>query len=921
MDDLAAFLPRSHPRLRLPGPEPGLTLVMAPAGYGKSVLLRQWQQDARRQQLRVVGLDLESRHREPTRLFTDLSAALVTACLLPPLPSASAGSDCSTTCSAKDFGLLARSLLGARQIEPSNALLFLDGAEKLAEAGSALGAFVEEAAQWLRVVLASRIRPALHFSRLYVQGGVQEIGVPELRFTSEETEAYLRQTRRTPESSTVSAQLFHITEGWPAGLRLIRNALEEAAVDVDYAAETTEKLATAQPRVNTYFAEHVLSGEPSPLREFLIKVSILDRPTPQLCDALLGTADGTASALLDACEQRGLFLHHRRDNPIEFQFHELFSRYLRSELHKLPTREQQSLHQRASNWLFKQGLFREAFEHALAAAQPELAAIALEASAARHGSVLGRELLKLTARLPESVRDLRPRLLLSTAWVAIFYWEFDQAEELLRACRQYLDRLSQAPQQANPPLAELEHLYAHQQMMLALFQDDMPRVQTLCDRLMHDYVSATPWVKASLLISLIQAHTDQYRLRDAESLAARARKLLERSGHPLPQIPLAMALAQARLMSGLHRAGIEELTRETENACRVHSPEASDSATMVAVPLAEMHYELNETQRAQELLEHHLPEVPTFGFLDIWISGRVVRSRLLHLSGDYAGSLAALEIKHTWAPEGGLERMRRFFAADRVRLLLQTGRVQDAVRAAKDSGALGPLEAMLPDRTGVSISREARATAFVRLAQAQGRFRDALRVCNRWKGFLESAGAARALVRWSVLTAGVLLASGQQRAAQRALRQAILAAAPSSYLRSILDEGPHIGALLLDNPQLANDIPEPSKTFGAALISAFERELHREALPAKPLAAKVPTQHYREETRVDDQMLPGLTLSTREIEMLRMVAAGLMNREVAERLAMTEGSVKWYLYNLYKKLGVTRRTRAVHRARELGVVR
>ncbi len=165
--------------------------------------------------------------------------------------------------------------------------------------------------------------------------------------------------------------------------------------------------------------------------------------------------------------------------------------------------------------------------------------------------------------------------------------------------------------------------------------------------------------------------------------------------------------------------------------------------------------------------------------------------------------------------------------------------------------------------------------------------------------------------------------SGQHRAAQRALRQAIIAAAPGGYLRSILDEGPDIGSLLLDHPQLATDAPEPVRVFGRSLVTAFEQEMYRESLPpARRMHKARAGMHETGLSKTpEEQMLPGTRLSTREIEMLRMVAAGLMNREVADRLAMTEGSVKWYLHHLYRKLGVTRRTRAVNRARELGVVR
>ncbi len=925
MAESNVYLPRSQLALRMSSDGPHVTVLQAPAGYGKSALFDQWQRDAQARHLGVARLNLEAHHSEPQRLLADLLSALRHAHIaLPPrFEQHLAGPDPADGDVHERLAELAHALGAAREAGASHGpgergtLLLLDGLEKLTDGGAGLRSLVEEAGGGLHVALAGRTRPALPLSRLYVDGAVQEIGAQQLRFSPQEVASCLEVAGVVLPGTAALEQVIERTEGWPAGLRLLGDALHElparSAIDI--------ALAAAWSRIAVYFAEQALADASSQVRAFLVDTAPLKRLCAPLCDALTGRTD--AGHLLETCERQGLFMHRVAQRPDEFYRHGLFSEYLRGEFCKLPMPEQQRLHGRASDWLRHQGRFEEAFEHAIAADEPERAAGILDACSDWRGSMLGRRLLSLTAQLPATVLEHHPRTLLATAWQAIFSWEFDQADELLRVCRCVLDQLEQHQDLPERQLAEFEHLYLHQQMMLGLFQNDMPRVQQLCDRLMQDYVSATPWIKASLLISLIQANTDQYRLRDAESLAARARKLLERSGHPLPLIPLAAAMARVRLISNLDQSSIDELTRETDNAVNNRWPEAPVAAGMVAVPLAEMHYERNETARAWELLDRHLSPVPNFGFLDAWLSGRLVRSRLLQLVGDHIGSLAALEIRQAWAPEGGLKRLRSFFAADRIRLLLHEGRIAEAVRVGRDTGALGPPEDMLPDRGGASASKEVQATAFVRLALAQGRFGDALRVCARWRGFLDGAGAARGVVRWGTLTAAVLLMSGQQRAAQRALRQAIIAAAPGRYLRSILDEGPDIGRLLLDHPQLATDTPEPARAFGRSLVAAFEQEMCRETVsPARNApGASAGMQEAGLSGRSEEQVVPGAKLSTREIEMLQMVAAGLMNREVAERLAMTEGSVKWYLHHLYRKLGVTRRTRAVNRARELGVVR
>jgi LuxR family transcriptional regulator, maltose regulon positive regulatory protein len=214
---------------------------------------------------------------------------------------------------------------------------------------------------------------------------------------------------------------------------------------------------------------------------------------------------------------------------------------------------------------------------------------------------------------------------------------------------------------------------------------------------------------------------------------------------------------------------------------------------------------------------------------------------------------------------------------------------------------------LAPTVQNASSLLEARSRAFVRLAAAQGRHVDALRLASRWRAFVARCGATRSEVQWDVLMASVLVGQNRIQLAQRHLRSAISLAAPGKYLRSILDGGRQLGTLLLDNPSLGASLSDDGNEFCALLVSAFERELGRNASGlARPSLDTLPPNVLS-------------TLSGRERELLQLIASGLTNRQVAERVAISEGTVKWYLHHLYSKLGVNRRTMAVIRARELGI--
>ena len=214
---------------------------------------------------------------------------------------------------------------------------------------------------------------------------------------------------------------------------------------------------------------------------------------------------------------------------------------------------------------------------------------------------------------------------------------------------------------------------------------------------------------------------------------------------------------------------------------------------------------------------------------------------------------------------------------------------------------------VVPTGNGANNLLESQALSFVRLAVLNKRYIEALKVCAHWRAFVSNHGAIRSLIRWEVITASTLIEQGKIQLAQRHLRNATSLAAPGHYLRSIIDGGRQIGALLLDNPSLGAGLSDDRDSFCNVLVNAFEKELGRNAADLSMGCLDVQPPNLLE------------SLSTREREMLQFIASGLTNREVAERIAISEGTVKWYLHHLYAKLGVNRRTMAVKRARQLGI--
>ncbi len=240
-------------------------------------------------------------------------------------------------------------------------------------------------------------------------------------------------------------------------------------------------------------------------------------------------------------------------------------------------------------------------------------------------------------------------------------------------------------------------------------------------------------------------------------------------------------------------------------------------------------------------------------------------------------------------------------------MLLRDGQSEEASRIAKAAGIPQDLDAVQPNR-GITTIDELRAITWFRVAVSQDDMQEALSLGKQWRRHCTARGAVRSLVRWNLLLAQALFVRGDQRAAQRTLREAITNASASRLVRSFIDEGPVIRTMLASIYEGDLEVLHPSDAFAAELLEIFDS------------AGKKPSGATR--SAPDATTQEGLfgKLSAKEREVLGLVSSGMRNREVAQKLGMTEGSVKWYMQQVYDKIGTRRRFQAVERARQYGLI-
>jgi LuxR family maltose regulon positive regulatory protein len=314
-----------------------------------------------------------------------------------------------------------------------------------------------------------------------------------------------------------------------------------------------------------------------------------------------------------------------------------------------------------------------------------------------------------------------------------------------------------------------------------------------------------------------------------------------------------------------------------------------------------VHYERNELDAARELLDRHLGLAAELGFVDQLVAGYVTQSRLDRLRGDVREAGRTLGRGMELAHSRGFRRLELNIVAEHMTHSLATGQLDRIARLAAVHELHLPEDAVVP-KPGTTTRTEARAVAWTLLARSEGRTDEALRVARRWQRFTEGAGAVRSEIRWCTIVAQVLLAAGDPLGADRAIRRALCIAAPGRFVRTFLDVGRALPGLLEHRLAAGTGTADAAEAFGRELLTlATGRDVFGPSGGA-------------------DAAIPSEPLSAREIEIVELVASGMSNRDIAGRLGMTEGTVKWHLHRIFDKVGARRRTQAVHCARRIGLI-
>lgn len=908
----AALVPRPRLSARLDAGLGGrLTLVSAPAGFGKTTLLAEWIRElAQRPGAPAVGwLSLDEGDSDPARFWSYTIAALqaarpevgraALALLHAPQPP--------------QISTIVTTLINEVAGVPGRVVVVLDDYHLIDSPAvhDGLAFLLDHLPPQLHLVVAGRADLPLPLARLRARGQLAELRTEDLRFTPDEAAAFLHQVLGPELSPENAATLAARTEGWIAGLQLAVLSLQNRQ-DVD---RFIDDFGGDDRHIVDYLVEEVLQRQPPEVQTFLVATSLLDRLCAPLCDAVTERDDG--QAMLESLQAANLFIVALDSHKRWYRYHPLFADLLRHRLQRAAPERIPHLHLRASEWYAANGLPTKAVGHALAAGADERAAQLIEGLACtplvytEAATALG-----WLEALPRELVRSRPLLAIAYAWTLQSAGRFQALEAHLQQAEGALAESSAAEIDGCDLQGWLGHLDALR-ASLANSREEYAEAIALARRALERLPADDLMARSRVTLSLGHAfaYGREVDVTEAGRTFHEAIAISRTAGDAALTLTALINLARLHMRVGRLTQAAADLQQALQLAAE-HG-EGLLPLGRVHVVYGHLHWERNELQEAERQIRTGIRLGKQDGrVVDLvhayvslarvqqgqaqWpeASRSITRARMLAEGALEASSHSARQGRRT------LGWLAALVAENQARLWLAQGNLEAAARWAEEKG-------LRPDDPEAPRRREEYAT-FARLLAARGQMEQALTLLAQLLGAATGMGEVRQAIQLRTQQALLLRAQGDTAQALAALQRALAAAAPEGYVRLFVDEGPAMAALLREwRGREARGVGAGAADHLAqrTLLAYVDRLLAAFGSDEPPVAA--------------GSALPGgrapliEPLTEREQEVLRLMAAGLSNQEIAERLIVAIGTVKKHSHNIYGKLGVRSRTQALLRAQEL----
>ena len=890
-----------------------LTLISAPAGFGKTSLLSEWIPTCQRQ---VAWLSLDEGDNDLARFLAYVVAALRTVVpavgeqLLavlqsPPLPPTDA---------------LLTPLINEIAAIQTDFILVLDDYHVLETPAidDALTFLIDHLPQPMHLVITTREDPALPISRLRARGQLTELRAADLRFTPTEAAEFLNRVMGLELSTEEVAILETRTEGWIAGLQL-------AALSIQGRQDVSgfiRSFAGDHRYIVDYLVEEVLTHQPEAVRNFLMQTAILDRLNGSLCDAVTGQAGSRQR--LEALQRGNFFVVPLDDHRHWYRYHHLFAEVLRAYLMAEQPDQVDQLHLRASMWHEQHGSTADAIRHALAAKEFARAAGLIErVFPAMSRSRQEATLLGWLRALPEALLRQRPVLCNLFGGTLLQTGQLEGVDVWLSAAERWLEPPAGPPM---PPdsrhsgivvvneeeFRRLPGAIAIHRAGQALMLGKVAEATGHARRALELAPEDDTLVRGGATTLLGIASWARGELEVARQMYAAGMHLLQQAGNFSDVLGCALALADIHMAQGRLRDARRIYEGGLRLADEQGTPTMRGTADML-VGLSELYREQNDLQAAVQYLQRSQAQGEHTGLPQSRYRWYAALAGIRQAEGDLNGALDLLnEAERLYMSDFSPDV--RPIAARKARLRVAQGRLAEALDWVRAQGL------STADQLDYLREYEHVTLARVRVAQhgrdhSDSTLRAAVGLLETLLDAADKGGRTGSVIEILIVQALALQAMARSGlanlpAALAPLERALRLAEPEGYVRLFVDEGPSM-AQLLGEAARRGVLP----AYTARLLGAFPAAQLAGASD-EPLAAS-PIRVETGQATTDALVEP---LSERELDVLRLFKTDLSGPEIAGELVIALSTVRTHTKSIYSKLNVNSRRAAVKRATELGLL-
>jgi len=857
-----------------------LTLLSAPAGYGKTTLLSAWVQD---RELCTAWISLDEGDNDPFRFMSYLLAALESSLPTTDLPSP-AGEPLSEDEIQQQILIPLINQMGQ---SPRQTTLVLDDYHWIQSqtVHDRMGYLLDHLPPQAHILIATRADPPLPITRLRGRGQVNELRMEDLRFQIEEAEAFLGTFTDLELTPDDVYSLNHRTEGWVSGLQMAAASLQ---VHEDKTAFIRD-FSGSHHYIMDYLLDEVLRRQTPQIQAYLLYTSVLPRLCAPLCDAVIGVTGETfppSQGILKDLERANLFIVPLDVQREWYRYHRLFGDLLQARLQRKDPRSIPALHRRASEWFEGQNLLDEAVQHALLSYDHVYAADLIErASEETFMRSETMTFLRWVQRLPEEEIQKRPKLGIYRAWALLLH---GAPLSMVEA------QLQKSPEESGPPGSSLT-LQAFITLSQGQTEYGLELTQQALKMLPEDEIYLRDF-------ATFCAAATQIALGDIDGgiqLLEQTSQTSQRSGNRAATVMILCELAEMRL----RQLQVKEAEKLFQQALSIAIDEDGKILPIAGGPLiglGDVALERYELDSAEQLLREGIQHAERWSLIST-LNGHVSMAMLHHIRGEMLALQDTLEALHDLA--------QRFDASEfddmivdliEASLNVRQGDLE-AVRgwvSRRDlEGAPERLPSLYQENQVLARMYKYELPILARLNIAEGRCEQALKVLEELSSLAEQADRPFLQLEAEILKARTFHAVDDTDSSLAALRRALQIAAPVEAARVFLTEGEEF-IQFLQTARSGWDSPE--------LIDFTDHLLGKVGLPI--LKGPTPTQGLLE------------PLSPRELEVLHLLPTGLTAEELADELVISVNTIRSHLKSIYAKLGVHSRHEAVARATELDLL-